>query len=140
MSSRRHGALCLAVLAAVGLVVAPALHELQHAREAEADRELTLLVQRLSLHGADFDDVFAEVWKLARDGKRPAHSHGEGPRGQHGSGSVLHHALALHAAPALPATTLLLARLEQVSPPPPDRAPAQAWRTPELSQAPPFAS
>jgi hypothetical protein len=140
MSSRRHGALCLAILAAVGLAVAPALHELQHAREAEADRELTLLVQRLALHGADFDEVFAQVWKLARDGKRPAHSHGESSREQHGSGSVLHHALAVHAAPALPATPLLLARIEQCSPPPPPRAPAQAWRTPELSQAPPLVS
>ena len=136
---RARRALALGLLAVFGLIAAPLLHARQHAREAEAEKELTRLVERLSLHGSDFDDVFSQAWALAR-GKPPAHTHGQGPRESHGSGTLEHFALALHAAPPPPAAPApepqprLLAAAEPLLPH------CQPRRGPVLAQGPPAVS
>jgi hypothetical protein len=125
-------------LAVFGLVAAPVLHAQLHAREAEAEQELTRLVERLSQHGADFDDVFAEAWQLAQ--KRPAHTHGQGPQGQHGSGTLEHFALALQAAPPPPVAPAPQLQPRLLVESTPAAAPSQYRRTPVSSQGPPLRS
>jgi hypothetical protein len=132
---QRAAALCL--LAVFGLVAAPVLHAQQHAREAEAEQELTRLVERLSQHGVDFDDVFAEAWQLAHE-KHPAHSHG--PQSQHGSGTLEHFALALHAAPPPPAAPAPQPQPKLLAEAKPESAQSQCRRTPVSSQGPPLYS
>ena len=136
---KERRALALALLAVFGLIAAPVLHAQQHAREAEAERELTLLVQQLSLHGADFDEVFARAWQLASE-KRPPHTHGEAPRGQHGNGTLEHFALALHAAPPPPVAPSPQAQPQLLAEAKPEAAPSQCRRSPVSSQGPPLQS
>jgi hypothetical protein len=79
----------LAAVAAFGLVLAPVLHAQLHASEAEQD-ELAL--------ARDDDSVLPEIEPDHHDhggGGQHTHSHGPGP---HGTGSLEHFALAVHAA------------------------------------------
>jgi hypothetical protein len=133
--------LALAALALFGLVIAPLVHAEVHAREAEAESELNGLVERLALHGGDFDDVFAQVWQRGHGRTPPQHSHGPAPASgqQHGAGTLQHFTLALNAAtPALLAPAPV-PQPEGFAVESPERVPPRVWRMPALSQGPPAA-
>jgi hypothetical protein len=138
---RKRAGLVLLALASFGLLVAPVLHAELHAREMEAEAELTRLVQRLALRGADFDEVFAQVWRLGHGKSAPPHSHGgtPAPQDRHGGGTLEHLALALHAAPPPPAALEPSRQPEGPAAQAPERAQLRSWRMPALPQGPPRA-
>jgi hypothetical protein len=120
----------LLLLAVFGLVLAPALHALVHAREAEQQEEMARLLARVAQHGPDFDEAFAELWRLGHEKQQP-HSH------SHRAGTNLEHfAVALASQPAplpLPSFALLIESAAQQE----HLAPRAEWRIPERSQSPP---
>jgi hypothetical protein len=125
----------LLALSIFGLVLAPVLHAELHARESEAEQEMARLLQRVAKHGPDFDQAFAQLWKLGHQKQAP-HSHGPARGQPHGSNSLQHFAVAMHPAPPPPSIDfkLLTASILTLAPP---SVIAQPWRIPERSQAPP---
>lgn len=128
-------AMWLAAVAAHGFAVAPLVHALEHAAEAEeagepsdvrtGDPYQALMAALANAHG-----------KPSGHRHHPPHSHGPGS-GPHGEGALVHFALALHASPPPPQALL---------PPPPHPTPprldeqlhaAPRYLVPERSQAPP---
>jgi hypothetical protein len=112
MTSARRAdrALFLAAVALLGLVIAPLLHTVEHAREAAEDEAEAAAVARAWESGSSNPlDALAFALEHAHpspapegEGKPHGHSHGPGGSGPHGSGTLAHLCLALHAAPQLP--------------------------------------
>jgi len=106
---RADRALFLAAVALLGLTVAPLLHALEHAREAAHDQAETAAIARAWEAGStDPLDALALALQQAHPSPSPeggrephGHSHGGGS-GPHGSGTLEHLCLALHAAPRAP--------------------------------------
>jgi hypothetical protein len=107
---RQDGAGLLVAVAVLGLVVLPLLHAEEHYRDAHPDEEeLAALVEEWEAGSRDPFDVLAGALRRVHQSHPPGparhehqeHSHGPGGA-PHGSGSLMHLALALHAAPQLP--------------------------------------
>jgi hypothetical protein len=129
--AQRRGAAILGGLACAGLLLAPLLHAETHLAE---QRELRRAALARAFELAFACDRSASSEELSRSldlalgarsnhdhGSEPGHSHGPGK--DHGSASLAHFALAIHAAPAAPLTS--------VAPPPRRFRPA----APELLHA-----
>jgi hypothetical protein len=110
MSARRADrALFLALVALLGLGIAPLLHALEHAREATHDEAEAAAVARAweagstdPLDALAFALEHAHQSRAPEEGNKPhGHSHGTSS-GPHGSGTLEHLCLALHAAPQTP--------------------------------------
>jgi hypothetical protein len=145
-SARREDrALFLAAVALLGLVIAPLLHALEHARAAGYDEAEAAAVALAWEAGSTdpFDALASALERVHRapppEGRGNAHGHSHGPAGPgpHGSGTLAHLCLALHAAPPLP-------QIAAVAPahaaPAPIRAQVRGtlrYLVPERSQAPP---
>jgi hypothetical protein len=112
--ARRRGAAILGGLACAGFVLAPLLHAETHRAEQRALRRAALARAFELAFACDRSASREELSRsldLARGarsnhdhGKEPGHSHGPGK--DHGSGSLAHFALAIHAAPAAPLTSV----------------------------------
>ena len=123
---RRDGAGFLAAVAVLGLIATPLLHAEEHCNEAHEAGGAALARQWESESKDPSDSALARQWeseskdpsdalasalehvhsapRQALDQRHQGHSHG--PAGTpHGSGSLEHFALALHAAPRLPQLT-----------------------------------
>jgi hypothetical protein len=107
---RRDAASFLLVVALLGLVATPLLHAEEHEREAHPhDEEAAALAREWEAGSRDSLDALAWALEHVHDprqsapARRPHHGHSHGPAGApHGSGSLAHFELALHAAPGLP--------------------------------------
>lgn len=137
-------ALLLAALAGYGLVAAPLFHAEEHAREAEEDSSGIEAVKWAAEKGGDPVDALAYALEhahaLGQGRSRPAphhHQHGGSSGSQHGQGTLVHLAFAVHAAPP---------SVPRIAPPPLPRLRNQLkeqrhtlvrYLVPERSQAPP---
>jgi hypothetical protein len=142
---RADRALFLAATALLGMVVAPLLHALTHAREVANDEAEAAAIARAWASGSS-DPLDALAFALehahrsppSEDRGRPQeHSHGPGGSGPHGSGTLEHYCLALHAPPQ--AFRIVEAAADPL---PPAAIVAQlrgtlCYLVPERSQAPP---
>jgi hypothetical protein len=106
---RQDGAGLLAAISLLGLIGMPLLHAEEHYRAAHPDEEkLEALAQEWEAGSRDPFDVLASALRHVHRAHSPGpphreHEHSHGPVGApHGAGSLLHFALALHAAPQLP--------------------------------------
>jgi hypothetical protein len=142
---REDGAGLLAAIAILALIGMPLVHAEEHYREAHPDdEELAALAEEWEAGSRDpFDVLVSALRHVHQSGppdparhEHPGHSHG--PAGApHGSGSLMHFALALHSAPQLPAVAPCPAAHEA-----PHALAAQlrgtlAYLVPEWSQGPP---
>jgi hypothetical protein len=106
---RQDAAGVLALIAVLGLVVMPLVHAEEHYRDAHQDEEeVAALVEEWEAGSRDPFDVLASALRRVHRAQPPApghherHGHSHGPAGApHGSGSLMHFALALQAAPHL---------------------------------------
>jgi len=142
---RQDGAGLLVAVALLGLVVLPLVHAEEHYRDAHPDEEeVAALVQEWEAGSRDPFDALASALRHVHQAHRPAparhghHEHSHGPAGApHGSGSLMHFALALQSATHLP----------QLAPCPAVHAPPQllaaqlrgtlAYLVPKWSRGPP---
>ena len=107
---RRDRAGFLAAVAVLGLIATPLLHAEEHCNEAH-EAGGAALARQWESESKDPSDALASALehvhsapRQALDQRHQGHSHG--PAGTpHGSGSLEHFALALHAAPRLPQLT-----------------------------------
>ena len=137
-------AMLLTAVAVHGLLAAPLAHAVEHAREAEEDASGTAAVKWAAEKSGDPVDALAyaleHVHALGHGSETPAphhHEHG-GPQGsQHGQGTLVHFAFALHSVPPPP---------PRIAPPPlpalrrslkEQRHTLVRYLVPERSQAPP---
>lgn len=146
-TGRTDRALFLAAAALVAFAILPLLHAEEHLIEQREDEaEAAAIAEAWEAGGSDPLDALAlalshhsrpDAPAGERKGSRHGHSHGPLGTGPHGSGTLAHLCLALHAAPALPT----------VVPPAPVHAPPAPFRgqlsstlrylVPEWSQGPP---
>jgi hypothetical protein len=146
-TGRTDRALFLAAAALAGFVILPLLHAEEHLIEQREDEaEAAAIAEAWEAGGSDPLDALAlalshhsrpDAPAGERDGSRHGHSHGPPGTGPHGSGTLTHLCLALHAAPALPA--LPAPTLKHAAPAPlrGQLATALRYLVPDRSQGPP---
>ncbi len=142
---RQEGAGLLALVAVLCLLVMPIAHAEEHYRESHPDEEeLAALVEEWEAGSRDPFDVLASALRHVHRAHSPGsphrehdeHSHGP-PGAPHGSGSLMHFALALHAAPQLPPLAPCPAAHEAPQPLAAQLRGTLAYLVPEWSQGPP---
>jgi len=107
---RQGGAGLLVAVAVLGLMALPLLHAEEHYRDTHPDEEeLAALVEEWEAGSPDPFDVLASALRRVHQSHPPGparrehHEHSHGPTGTpHGSGSLMHLALALQAASPAP--------------------------------------
>ena len=142
-ATRKSTAALLALVATLGLVLAPVIHaEVHRCEEAQAREQVLAVVFRLAFNhhrtaaetralNAALEEAFGTPESrpgLTAEGHQHGphgHSHGPGP---HGAGSLEHLGAAIHSSPAAPAVKAPAARIAHRG-----RAPAPLFLTPHYS-------